>query len=471
MNRFTRLLVCTLLLVGCEKGCHEQPFEPEPRPTSEIRVYSWPSGAEIFFDGVPTHTVTPDTLVDVPIGSHEVRVQKYGYQDASDTVTFTEYSLSPKFVDFDLIPMPVDLTVTSSPSGALVLLNHETTGQTTPATFSGYAGDTVFVRCMHEGRFPMERTLFVLGDSNRIHLDLPPITTERTIVYLQNDTYYSVGLDGMNPSFIVSTIGRGAVDWSPKGQYFATMDANEVLTVYDRSGTPLVSHETLGGRSSDFSWSPDGNHLAHGRYGYGIYTCDVAGGEGFIQRTSGGGTYHHNPVYSPDGTQIAFIQHAWESKAWILLMSADGGGAWGVSEQLPRTAYDEYLNLRWVLPTELLFTIHENGIYTFTIGTPSPTQVITDRIYWMKISPDRAMYVYEVFGDGQDRVFYGAVGDWVSSVFSRSRSFYTVLWSPGNEAFAITEDSSVFWVFLDGVSYRIVDRDGTHWAYLSTIVD
>jgi hypothetical protein len=39
--------------------------------------------AEIFLDNISSGKVTPDTLFDVPAGSHEVKVEKYGYYTPS----------------------------------------------------------------------------------------------------------------------------------------------------------------------------------------------------------------------------------------------------------------------------------------------------------------------------------------------------------------------------------------------------
>lgn len=61
---------------------------PTEAPTGRIYVSSTPSGAYIYLDGAYKGT-TPKTLIDVPVGSHTIRLAKSEYEDWSTSVSVT----------------------------------------------------------------------------------------------------------------------------------------------------------------------------------------------------------------------------------------------------------------------------------------------------------------------------------------------------------------------------------------------
>ena len=70
------------LLIGCE--------EPVGPHTGTIKVTSTPSGARVFFDGSDTGWVTPYTVLEVPAGSHTIRLTLDGHTDwGPEAVTVT----------------------------------------------------------------------------------------------------------------------------------------------------------------------------------------------------------------------------------------------------------------------------------------------------------------------------------------------------------------------------------------------
>lgn len=464
MKRMSLLVLALAVLAtaGCtEKTTEPTPDpEPEPGPTNILRVYSTPPGASIVLNGVETSRVTPYEFDGVPVGYQQVTVQLYGYYAMSDSEYVSRPPGTGGYLSFRLTPIPQPLTVTSSPSGAVILLEHTATGQRTPATFDGYEADTVFVRCMAEGYFPAEDSIIVLGTPKNMHLTLTPLTADNTIVYKQGDSLMTVGLDGMDATYLMPMSGNSYLRWAPDFQHFALITSDEVIEIRDRNGNLVASHATAGGRSSDFSWSPDGTMLAHGQYGGGIFVCDVTNGAGFVQRTAGYGTYHHNPVFSPDNTKIAFTQHAWESKAWIFLMNTDGSELQQISDQLARTSYDEHLGLRWVSASELYFDISSAGLFVLTVGSLVPEPWTHGQIDGF--SPDRTKYLTSYAGAP---IAYGDVGIWVPTSFGGRG--YSPLWSPTNDALATSDGGAIWWTALGTTtSYRIVDKIGWHSVYL-----
>ncbi len=105
----------------------------DKRPTiaeGSISIMSNPSGANIYFDGT-SKGITSSTLIDIPIGSHTVKLTKSGYNDILKTVTI----ISGQTISFSesLIAQTGSISVSSNPSGANVYLDGTSKG-TTPIT-------------------------------------------------------------------------------------------------------------------------------------------------------------------------------------------------------------------------------------------------------------------------------------------------------------------------------------------------
>lgn len=120
------------LLGAC--GLENPTFEPT---TGSIQVVSSPDSASIVLDGSPTGLTTPATLDLLPRGGHVVRVMKPGYAAAPDSILATVEAGRTFQAEFSLVPTSGNLTVTSAPPGALVILDGRDSGEHTPAAFSG----------------------------------------------------------------------------------------------------------------------------------------------------------------------------------------------------------------------------------------------------------------------------------------------------------------------------------------------
>jgi hypothetical protein len=117
---------------------------PEPRamtlppkaPSTVVHVVSEPAGAMIFVDG-EAKGITPLDLSGVAMGPHEIRVELDGYEPKSDSVELTA-SAPEAGVNLTLAtpaPVPVAPTtgtadITSTPSGAAVILDGKPAGST-----------------------------------------------------------------------------------------------------------------------------------------------------------------------------------------------------------------------------------------------------------------------------------------------------------------------------------------------------
>lgn len=136
-----------LVLDGYWHTAYDYPFTVDPQtprdmpftltPAGELVVSSAPAGARIWLGMTDTGAVTPDTLT-LGTGVYTVRVSRDGYLSQPDSLDVEILQGAATAADFTLISEGSlgDLTVTSRPSGAAILLDGEDSGEVTPHTFT-----------------------------------------------------------------------------------------------------------------------------------------------------------------------------------------------------------------------------------------------------------------------------------------------------------------------------------------------
>jgi len=136
---------------------------PIPTDTGSITVSSTPSGAAIWLDGSNTGRLTPATLSQVAPGSHTLKLTLSGYQDWERTVSVSVGQTTN--VSATLIPIGAatgSIAVSSTPSGAAIWLDEQSTGQVTPATLTSVYAGTHSIRLTLSGYLDWEDTAVVV---------------------------------------------------------------------------------------------------------------------------------------------------------------------------------------------------------------------------------------------------------------------------------------------------------------------
>ena len=103
--------------------------------TGSINVKTTPSGATIVLDGINKGT-TPATLTGISAGSHSIVLKKSGYTDYTTSVTVTAGQTASVSATLTVQQTTGAIGVTSTPSGATIVLDGINKG-TTPATLTG----------------------------------------------------------------------------------------------------------------------------------------------------------------------------------------------------------------------------------------------------------------------------------------------------------------------------------------------
>ncbi|MGA9291452.1 MAG: PEGA domain-containing protein [Ignavibacteriaceae bacterium] len=105
-----------------------------------IYIESEPDSAQILIDGKNTSKVTPDTLLNYPVGTHSITLQKKDYRDTTFQINIIGYLTISKKVT--LTSINGNIFIQSNPPGAGIYLSDKTTGKTTPDTLKNLAAGT-----------------------------------------------------------------------------------------------------------------------------------------------------------------------------------------------------------------------------------------------------------------------------------------------------------------------------------------
>lgn len=123
-------------------------FESRNHQDLNVRVNSFPAGAEVIIDGFRTGYTTPYTFGNISDGPHRITVTKNGYLPTQSLIDLPRrtFPISTTMVDVYLEEYPSGfLYVRSMPAGARISIDGMLSGEVTPALFKSVPTGTHLV--------------------------------------------------------------------------------------------------------------------------------------------------------------------------------------------------------------------------------------------------------------------------------------------------------------------------------------
>jgi hypothetical protein len=141
----------------------------------EAQVNSQPDGAQVRFDGNTDPVfVTPASVEAIPIGHHSVIFSKPGF--ISQTVALEVAAGVRSTLTVRLLPSRSIFNVSSTPSGATILLDGESTSLISPAELRVNVSGTHTITLVHPGFLTAESQVSVRnGESSSVTFTLIPV--------------------------------------------------------------------------------------------------------------------------------------------------------------------------------------------------------------------------------------------------------------------------------------------------------
>jgi sugar lactone lactonase YvrE/PKD repeat protein len=146
-----------------------------PSSTGSISIQSNPTGAKIYLDDADTGFVTPNTILNVPAGSHNIRCSLGGYTDNSQTTMVSAGQTASVNIDLAIVPSTGSVSIQSNPTGAKIYLDEADTGFVTPKTIVNVPTGSHNIRCSLGGYIDNSQTVSVsIGQTANVMIVLQP---------------------------------------------------------------------------------------------------------------------------------------------------------------------------------------------------------------------------------------------------------------------------------------------------------
>jgi Tol biopolymer transport system component len=211
---------------------------------------------------------------------------------------------------------------------------------------------------------------------------------------------WRINSDGSDQTFLTGDskdiIIPGTLKFSPSGDLLAYLTVSAHHAIMDLDGA-VYSIASVRGRNRRIDWAGDNSHFLFGVYNNGIWRLNSDNTDAQIYQTPCF-CDDHEPVYSPDESQIAFVHHEFEHYYFIRLMDSNGTNLVTVDDYnshgiSPST--DEPLYLQWFPDgNRLMYKVRAIGLIVVDLVQSSSVLVVTDEIVNFKLSPDGTKLVY-----------------------------------------------------------------------------
>lgn len=217
--------------------------------------------------------------------------------------------------------------------------------------------------------------------------------------------------------------------WSPNGSKIAYAGIGNAMTIYvmNPDGSGKVTMPRLAEKTSRLSWSPDSAKIAYTDYvDFDMYSVN-ADGTGDTKLTSPAGNVHdYDPVWSPDGTKIAFYRTG--SSAGLYMMDSNGSNQTLLVSDSQPSGLTGCCAPSWSPDGSRI--AFKGGIWV--INPDGSGQLIAASIWWYPAwSPDGSRIV-SFSGDGTSGEIYtiNADGTGLAQLTNNSAEDVDPSWSP-----------------------------------------
>ena len=246
--RLTRIIMTIVLgIVFAVTGCTKKPNKPDPT-TGSLAITSEPSGLNIYLNGAKAGSTTPDTL-ELTAGTYELQLSASGYVTYRDSVTIEVSKTLPYHA-------ALVLSIPSTPSGANIFLDGDSTGLVTPATIPNLPQGQHTVLLKKTGYVDWTTTQWAQNDIARV-IEANLIRLTGSVSVNSTPSGASIWIDGANtlkatPSTI-SNVPTGMRFVELKRMYYVVWSDSILVS----SGPATVVNASLTLLSSSVAVSSD----------------------------------------------------------------------------------------------------------------------------------------------------------------------------------------------------------------------
>lgn len=221
-------------------------------PTGTLSIRSFPSGGVVTLDGI-TRGVTPARIYGLNPDSYNVRVSIPGYLDwigIVDVVAGRETSIYGTLTPKGTVVHTGSIAVTSSPSGASVIMDSRPQGKT-PMTLQNIPSGMHSLILTYPGYEPVSTTTTVQdGTTSQLSVSLNPYTTQNLtpgLITLSDDAAAYLSIHGRTQA--LADFNNPSSGFSSDTKYILALDLNG--TILADTANPELVGVNLSKQNSD----------------------------------------------------------------------------------------------------------------------------------------------------------------------------------------------------------------------------
>ena len=179
-----------------------------------LYIESIPTGARIYVDNIDKSVYTPSTIYGLSSEIlHTYRLTLDGYYDANGTFNVLPNITTTMNVSLDLMPLPGTLQLSSSPSGAVIYIDDEDIGMSTPAIISNILEGTHTYKLVLNKYYDVVATFDIIaGYTTIINVVMKLLPQPGSLEISSIPSGASIHIDGKNTGVITPARIEGIIE-------------------------------------------------------------------------------------------------------------------------------------------------------------------------------------------------------------------------------------------------------------------